>query len=369
MISADQRRQFNEQGYLTVQGLLDVTTDIDPFTCAYLEYLDILADIFMGETNPNLRTNYSAQSFGDRFATLLGCSGGRVLQHLDPSLSILVPGYQRRKDLPSAQRPELFQLMVNERLLDALESLLCPEISVSPIYHFNLKLAERQRKLAQRTAAAASQSAPRRNLLWDFHIGTTRWHTDAAYGLADAYRSRIINAWIPMTSATTENGCLLVAPGSHRLKPERGTVSDSLTETAVPLSGTPGDVIFLDNNILHASLHNRSAGDIRWAFSFRYLLIGEPTGRPFLPGFVARSHLAPERELRDPQLWSEMWHGALDFLSMNPLPPNFGSDLGILEAEAFTAHWRAATPDYTDWLRLVVATANLAGAKFPLPYS
>ena len=47
-----------------------------------------------------------------------------------------------------------------------------------------------------------------------------------------------------MTSATTENGCLLVAPGSHRLKPER-TVSDSLTETAVPLSGTPGDVIFL----------------------------------------------------------------------------------------------------------------------------
>jgi hypothetical protein len=358
MISANQRQQFIEQGYLTVQGLLDVRANIEPFREAYVGYLDRLADIFMGKTNPDLRADYSGQPFAERFATLLGCSGSSVLPHLDPSLSIFAPGYQRQKDLPSAQRPELFRLMRNERLLDALGDLLGPEIFVSPIYHFNLKLAVRQLKRARRAATAAGQNAHGRNPLWGFHVGTTSWHTDAAYGLPDAYRSRIINAWIPITPATAENGCLLVAPGSHRLKPLRGTIAESVIETAVPLPAAPGDVIFLDNNVLHASLPNRSAGDIRWAFSFRYLPTGEPTGRPFLPGFVARSHWAPGGELRDPQLWSDMWRAALDFLSMNPLPAAVGRELGVAEAEAITADWRAATPDYADWLRLEFVMGN-----------
>jgi phytanoyl-CoA hydroxylase len=345
MISADQKQEFVENGYLAVQGLLDVGADIDCFRDAYVGYLDTLAEIVMNETNPDLRAAYSEGFLAERFATLLGCSGGRVLQHIDPSLSVFDPGYQRWKELPSAQRPELFQLMRNERLLDSLECFLGSEISISPIYHFNLKLAERHLKLAE-DRAAAGQNVP--HPLWDFHVGTTGWHTDAAYGLPDSHSSRTINAWIPITSATFENGCLLVAPGSHRMKPEREIAKHV---TAVALVAAPGDVIFLDNNILHASLPNRSADDIRWAFSFRYLRTGEPSGRPFLPGFVARSRLSPERELRDPQLWSNMWRAALDFLSMNPIP-HHAQELGVAEAEAITAYWRAAVPNYTDWLRL-----------------
>ena len=107
-----------------------------------------------------------------------------------------------------------------------------------------------------------------------------------------------------------------------------------MTETAVPLPAAPGDVIFLDNNVLHGALPNRSTDDIRWAFNFRYLPTGEPTGRPFLPEFVARSRLAPERELRDPQLWSDIWRAALDFLSMNP-PPRIYQDLSVDEADSY----------------------------------
>ena len=121
MIPANQRRQFDEQGYLLARGILDVETDINSFRDAYVGYLDTLAKFFVVPSNPDLHAAYSAQSFPDRFATLLGCSGGSVLQHLDPSLSIFVPGYQRRKELPSAQRPELFQLMRNDRLLDAMK--------------------------------------------------------------------------------------------------------------------------------------------------------------------------------------------------------------------------------------------------------
>jgi len=349
MISTDQKQQFAEYGYLTVQGLLDISEDIDRFRNAYVGYLDALAEIVLGEASPDLRAAYLEGSFAERFATLLGSCGGRVLQHIDPLLSVFAPEYQRWKELPSAQRPELFQLMRNERLLDALEFFLGQEISVSPIYHFNLKLTEGQLKQAKDRAAAAAGGWNARR--WDFHVGTTNWHTDAAYGLPDSHFSRIINAWIPITSATLETGCLLVVPGSHRMRPKRGTIAKRLTEAAVPLVAAPGDVVFLDNNILHASLPNRSADDIRWAFSFRYLPTGEPSGRPFLPEFVARSRLAPQRELRDPQLWSDMWRAALDFLSMYPIP-HHAENLGVTEAEAITAHWRSATPNYSDWLRL-----------------
>ena len=346
MISADQRQQFAEQGYVVTQGLLDVGTDVYSFRDAFIGYLDALADICVGKTNSVLRTNYSTLTFPERFATLLGCSGGKVMQHLDPSLSIYIPGYQRDNALPSAQPPALFQLMRNERLLDALETFLGPEISVSSRYHLNLKLSRQHMAIAASIAAAVGQIVPQ-DSRWNFHIGTTPWHRDSRFGLPDSYCSQIINAWIPITPATVETGCLLVEPGSHRLSPERVTVPN----TSVPVPAAPGDVIFLHNNIRHAALPNRSAEEIRWAFNCRYLPTGEPTGQPCLPEFVARSQREPDRELRDPQLWSNMWQAALDFLSINP-PPRLDQKLNVAEAQAITMQWRAMTAKYADWLRL-----------------
>jgi hypothetical protein len=86
------------------------------------------------------------------------------------------------------------------------------------------------------------------------------------------------------------------------------------------------------------------------AFSFRYLPTGQPTGRPFLPEFVARSRVAPERELHDADLWREMWRGALDYLSSHPLPPLHQATPE--QAAVVTARWRARTKNYGDWLSL-----------------
>ena len=111
MITDQQKEEFADQGYLVVRGVLDVAADIEPFVRAYIGYLDTLANIYMGETRPDLRANFAVRPFGERFAICLGCSGGTVLQHIDPSLSVMLPSYKWRGDLPSAQRPELFRLI------------------------------------------------------------------------------------------------------------------------------------------------------------------------------------------------------------------------------------------------------------------
>ncbi len=351
MITRDQCEEFDEQGYLVVRGLLDVAEDIAPCGEAYAAYLDTLTDIYRSEMTPPLSPKFRARPFGERVAILMGCSGGDVLQHLDPALSVLLPSYRWRKDLPSAQRPELFGLMRSVRLLDALERLVGPEVSASPVYHVNLKLPRRMIRLAVKAAEAAGRVLPGYSPLWRFHVGSRpSWHTDAAYGFRDAFRSRIVNAWIPMTPATLENSCLVVSPGSHRLPPERTITSESVTAKAVPLPAEPGDVIFMDNRLAHTALDNRTEDQIRWAFNVRYLPTGEPTGRPFLPSFIARSRAAPDRELDDPELWSAMWGAALDYVSTNPNSRHLGQAPD--DAERITARWQAATRDHADWLTI-----------------
>jgi phytanoyl-CoA hydroxylase len=349
MITREQRDEFDEQGYLIVRDLLDVAADIEPCRESYVGYLDSLTELFIAETKFDLRGDFRTLSFADRMALLLGCSGGSVLQHLDPTLAMFLPDYRWRGDLPSAQRPELFRLIRSERLLNGLEGLIGPEITASPVCHFNLKLPRAKRDLAVKVAVAAEQNAPHRNLLWGFHVGIgSAWHTDAAYGFTDSFSSRIINAWIPLTPASPENSCLQVSPGSHRWNPETIISAERVAGNAVAIPAKPGDVIFLHNNLAHTSLDNEASTDIRWAFNIRYLATGDPTGRPFLPSFVARSRAAPERELHDPELWSRMWRAALEFLSNNPYPPTLGRTQD--EAEAITARWQQATREYSDWL-------------------
>jgi len=351
LITDQQKEEFADQGYLVVRGVLDVAADIEPFVRAYIGYLDTLANIYMGETRPDLRANFAVRPFGERFAICLGCSGGTVLQHIDPSLSVMLPSYKWRGDLPSAQRPELFRLISNERLLNALERFIGPEITSSPIYHVNLKLPQPCRQLAKRAAVATGQDSPAVNPLWRFNTGDdASWHTDAAFGFSDAWNSRIVNAWIPITPATMENSCLVISPGSHKLEPRRGPAPQSVIEKAVALPAEPGDVIFLDNNLMHTARNNTTANQTRWAVNLRYLPTGEPTGRPFLPSFIVRSRSAPQREFRDHELWGRMWRSALERISKHPINPNFGPGPG--EVEKLTARWHAATRNPSDWLNI-----------------
>ena len=347
------KEQYIEEGYVIVKDVLNPEQDIYPLQKAYSALLDALARIYLVETNAEALDRFDEMSFSERFAMSLGASRGTVLHHLDPVLNIFVPTFQWRKDLPDARIPEMFDLMRHPKVLDVLEVLIGPEIAASPIYHFNLKLAPDHLKLADQVAESVGADLSEEGF-YTFQVGKTGWHMDAVSGIKDSHESEIVNAWIPITYATEENGCLVVIPGSHKEGVKYRPYPEDLDAQGVALPVDPGDIVFLDNKVMHSSVPNTSREDYRWAYNFRYLPIGQPPGRPFIPGFVARSRSAPETELHNAYLWSAMWVRCLDYLTEKGAPTSYEgvSKMGLEEARAITSHWRELAPDVNGWLRL-----------------
>lgn len=344
-------RQFATDGYVRIKGLLDPVTDLAPLVTEGSQLLDGMLHHYLAGRPPPEAAN--SGGFAERFAALLGFSKGLALHHLDPVLNLFSPDYRWQPELPEARPPSMFALMRQAKLLDVIASVIGGEITASPIYHVNLKLAAKHLQLAE-GIATAHESGLSDAGFYHFQVGQTAWHRDAVAGLRDSHESRIVNAWIPLTTANEENGCLLILPGSHREGVYRMPDDAVLARDAVAIPAEPGDVVLLDNKVLHASLPNRSDSSYRWAYNFRYLPTGQATGRPFLPAFVARSKRPPETELRDPNLWAAMWRSALAHLSSKGLPVNY---LGVRKmrpeaARKLSSEWADRVPDYASWLAL-----------------
>jgi ectoine hydroxylase-related dioxygenase (phytanoyl-CoA dioxygenase family) len=356
-------KRYAADGYLLVRGLLDPDRDLGPVRQAYTRLIDALAYVYLGENCPEALAGYDPLPFPQRFAVAVGASGGGLLHHLDPLLNIYLDSFQWRRDLPTGQLPELFATIRNSRILDVLESLIGPEILASPIYHVNLKLAQRHLAEVERVAKVAGRDNPALEGFYNFQVGKTDWHMDAISGLRDSHASHIVNAWIPLTEASAENGCLKVIPGSHTLGVHKEPFPEGFDDGAVTIPMSPGDVLFLDNKLLHSATRNTSADDYRWAFNFRYLRAGEASGRPFLPGFVARSRSAPDSELHNPYLWSTLWDRALAHSVQQGVPCSYQDvregKISDEEAASITARWRLLAPDTLSWLRL----GRTAGAQ------
>jgi ectoine hydroxylase len=102
------------------------------------------------------------------------------------------------------------------------------------------------------------------------------WHQDYGYWNRDGVDARLMSAMVFLDRATAHNGCLLVVPGSHRwgLLPhysdevttsykqwciEQPALRARLREDLIrPVTGEPGDVLFFDPQLVHASGHNLS---------------------------------------------------------------------------------------------------------------
>ena len=331
---------FKVDGYWIARGLLDPKTDVQPLVLALQNLVDKLLPLY--------GVNDDATRFGERFALLLQRSRGRVMDHIDPLLNLFSPDYQWHPDYPTAQLPQLFEHMRNVKILDALESVLGPEITVSPIYHLNLKLGSEDSV----QGADVQKLLPSRRWVYEFNVGQTKWHSDAPYGLRDAYDSDVITAWTPLSRATHETSCLQVLPGSHRFNAWCEPFPEVCPESAVSLETVPGDVIFMDHRLLHAASTNRAKQEVRYSCNVRYASTGQATGRPFLPGFVARSRSRPESELRDADLWRDVWAAALDNLVRCELPLRGARSVSLEDARVMTERWKALAPDENGWLGL-----------------
>jgi ectoine hydroxylase-related dioxygenase (phytanoyl-CoA dioxygenase family) len=192
-------------------------------------------------------------------------------------------------------------LLTNPRLLDVAESIVGPEVYSNPVQHIRMKLPKR--------ALAADIGA-------DNLVVQTPWHQDNGVILPEADEASILTIWLPLNDATIENGCMQVLPGSHRTGledhcPVDGEISIPKKlldlQQAVTLPMKAGSVLLMHQHTAHASLANQTYDTVRLSFDLRYQPVGQPTGRPAFPGFVARSAAQPESVLRDPDVWKQLW--------------------------------------------------------------
>lgn len=287
---------FQHEGYFVAPGVLDPERDLQPVKAEYRDLLDSITARWHAEGK--ISSTDAELSFAERLCRFTA-QGLDWMQFFDISLPSKVT-----VDTPIHLGPAVFHLLRNPRLLDVLEKLIGPEIYSNPVQHIRIKPPE--------------WSVPQ-NLLNGL-TAAVGWHQDMGVANADADETNMISVWIAVFDATVENGCLQVVPGSHKgdlaLHCNYGegkksfyqvNIPDKLvSRNQVPVPMKSGDALFFHKKLMHSSLPNKS-NSIRWSFDLRYNVIGQSTGRAWLPGFVARSKAHPETELKDPVQWAEMW--------------------------------------------------------------
>ena len=306
-LSAEAVRQFEEQGYVVVDDVLDIERDLEPVVEEYATKLDTLMTRWHAERR--LESAYKQLTFWQRLLKVLESDlGNEIYRHLDISL----PGAGVTEDTPVHTGPAAFNLLRSDRLLDMVETLIGPEIYSNPVQHVRFKIPERV--------------APENRRDHQFVV-TTDWHQDQGVVLPEADETNILTVWLAISDASAENGCLAVVPGSHHelvahcpgqlqlaIAPQFRRAAE-----AVPAPVKRGGALFMHRRTMHSSLPNKS-DTVRWSFDLRYNPIGQPTGRPVFPGFVARSRRDPSSELRDPAAWTELWHSARTRLAERDAP-------------------------------------------------
>ena len=300
MLSQQQEDFFETRGYLVVENVLDQKSVLDPLR---REYAALMNELYFGWfAEGRVSPPPQMLEFDSRLleAYRAGCGW---FQPMD----ILLPGDRITADTPMHFGPAVFDLITNPRVLDLVEVLIGPEITSNPIQHVRIK-------------------PPAKDLRGDeirAHITATDWHQDRGVTHAEADTTRMITAWIAVSDATAENGCLQTIPCVAKMLPHcpktRTAIAVGFVEQtgAVPLPVKSGGVVLFHPLTPHASLINRTQG-LRWSFDLRYNVTGEPTSRSHFPEFVARSRANPDRELRDWRIWRGMWEDARARLANAP---------------------------------------------------
>ncbi len=304
MLTQAQIDEFQENGYLAVDRLLDYELDILPVVQEYQELLDSLCAQWVAAGR--LRDSFSDLPFEERLVEVYraGCS-------YEQAFDIALPNSGIEADTPIHLGPAVFNLLRSPRLLAAVESLIGGEIYSNPIQHVRIKPP----------ASVIVEDDVNRA-----RVGRTHWHQDSGVTLEEADETNMVTCWVAVTEATVENGCLQVLPKSHRegmalhcSTTDQLGIPDALIEQekARPVPLNPGGVLFFHPLCKHASLDNKSDA-FRWSFDLRYHPIGQPTGRAHFPGFIAQSQRDPASALTDPAEWARLWLAARARLAHQP---------------------------------------------------
>ena len=271
-LTEEQIRQFKEEGFLIVRQMLPLKA-LQPLIDELVHKVDGAIGEAVRQGQLESGKTFENASFANRLALASEACKDR---------NWLWENYFSRGKPISAG---MFTLRTTPELLDATESLIGPEILAHPQFALRPKMP-------------------------DLDLMDIPWHQDLAYLIPDeAGETLVVNYWIPLVSATEQNGCMQVIPGSHLQgliehnlwletpghKGARGIADADLPDSSiVTCEVDPGDVLITMERLVHRSIPNRSQ-TVRWSVDTRYSRIGLPTGRSKVPGFVARSRQHPDR--------------------------------------------------------------------------
>lgn len=299
-LKQEQIDQFKADGFLALETLLP-QQPIDAIWAEYEGLLDTVAQELLAAGE--IRQAHETLPFAQRYTALIR-DFPDLHYYLNISLPLLNDLDQRRANPFRVHAgPAVFGLLTHPALLDVIEALLGPEIASNPI---------QQNRMKPPAAQVAGRNALHSN------IGQTTWHQDVVSALPEADDTHMITAWVALSDAGIENGCLSAVPGSHRQGARvhcangklasEPTVPEALMRGEVerPLPVKRGGVVLFHKLNVHRALPNAST-QLRWSMDLRYSKIGQPTGRPAYPTFAARSRANPVSELRDPQIYAANW--------------------------------------------------------------
>ncbi|MDE0481269.1 MAG: phytanoyl-CoA dioxygenase family protein [Candidatus Poribacteria bacterium] len=283
-LTAQQKQQFHDDGFLHIQNLLP-NEALQPLMDELSKKVDegTQAAVKEGVLDPS--DTYDDEPFETRLGMVSSaCSKPNWIWS----------NFFRDQKIRTAG---MFTLRTAPELLDVVGALIGQEIFAHPQFNYRAKLPNQD-------------------------ITVIPWHQDLAYLIPEeAGETLVVNVWLPMVRAYQENGCMQVIRGSHRFNlinhnyqdPTQGhTGGKGISEGDLPPGDIVtaeldvGDVLLTSERVVHRGLPNRGK-TVRWSVDTRYSQIGLPTGRPQVPGFVARSEKNPESVAKSHHDWNQQF--------------------------------------------------------------
>ena len=113
-------------------------------------------------------------------------------------------------------------------------------------------------------------------------VNYVSWHQDSNYWGVES--DKFVSAWLAVSPATEESGCIRLLPGSHRgpkldhvdtwekdnMLTRGQTIMDVDETKAIKLELQPGEIALFDYRLAHAS-HANQSGDRRIGIGIRYI--------------------------------------------------------------------------------------------------
>ena len=130
------RELFDAYGYIVLEGVL-AEHDLAPVRTECEEVLDRLSHEW--HRNGELSSPFADLEFALRLIAVVRETGVRYNDYLN----IKIPPNIESEEAPIHTGPEVFKLLVDKRLLAAVEHFIGPEIYSSPVQNVRFKVPER----------------------------------------------------------------------------------------------------------------------------------------------------------------------------------------------------------------------------------